>query len=163
VTAHLRRRAVGPERRALALVPARDGRDFHRDAAGGFWRCFERIEGVHAIDRVEEPRQAFAAARAFGEFLAALADLPGPPLVEVIPHFHDFPRRRADLDAVLRADPHGRAATVAPERAQLEATAERLLRELAAAGADALPRRIVHNDCKVNNVLLDDRTGEASA
>jgi hypothetical protein len=25
----------------------------------------------------------------------------------------------------------------------------------------ALPRRVVHNDCKLNNLLLDDRTGEA--
>jgi len=159
VTAHLRARA-GPGARALALVPARDGERFHRDAAGGFWRCFERIEGAHAIDRVEHPREAFAAAQAFGAFLAALADLPGPPLVEVIPHFHDLPRRQADLAAALRADPRGRAAAVAPEAAAARASAGLLARELAAAGADALPRRVVHNDCKVNNVLLDDRTGE---
>ena len=25
----------------------------------------------------------------------------------------------------------------------------------------ALPRRVVHNDCKLNNLLLDDRSGEA--
>jgi hypothetical protein len=105
VTAHLRGRLArearaGDGRRAVSLVPARDGRSFHRDAAGGFWRCFERIEGAHAIDRVEQPREAFAVARAFGEFLAALADLPGPPLFEVIPHFHDLPRRQAALEAL---------------------------------------------------------------
>jgi len=165
VTAHLgvrltRAARAGDRRRALALVPARDGRTFHRDAAGGFWRCFERIEGAHAIDRVEHPRQAFAAARAFGDFLAALADLPGPPLVEVIPHFHDFPRRQAALEAVLREDANGRAAAVAAEAERARATAERLRRALAAAGARDLPRRVVHNDCKVNNVLLDDRTGD---
>jgi hypothetical protein len=34
-------------------------------------------------------------------------------------------------------------------------------RALASEGAAALPRRVVHNDCKLNNVLFDQRTGEA--
>jgi hypothetical protein len=34
-------------------------------------------------------------------------------------------------------------------------------RALADAGAARLPRRVVHNDCKLNNVLFDEATGEA--
>jgi Ser/Thr protein kinase RdoA (MazF antagonist) len=166
VTAHLaaqlaREGVADRERRALALVPTREGRAFHRDAAGAYWRCFPFVEGSVAVDAAPSPAQAFAAARAFGAFAAALADLEGPPLAEVIPHFHDLPRRLAALESVLGDDPCGRARSVAAEAQAARAGAERLGRRLAWAGAGEIPRRIVHNDCKVNNVLLDARTGEA--
>jgi len=163
VTAHLAAklaRAGVPDRarRTLALVPERGGRAFHRDGDGDFWRCFPLIEGSVAIDTAPAPEQAFEAARAFGAFVAALADLAGPPLAEVIPHFHDFPRRLAALEAALREDPQGRAQAIAAEADAARGSAEQLTDRLA--GAADLPRRTVHNDCKVNNVLLDARTGE---
>jgi Ser/Thr protein kinase RdoA (MazF antagonist) len=148
------------ERRSLALVPAREGQPFQRGPEGGFWRCFHFIEGAVAIDAAATPAQAFAAARAFGAFVAALADLDGPPLACVIPHFHDFPRRMAALEARIHEDPLGRAGAIASEADAARAAAERLVRRLAQLGVDDLPRRIVHNDCKVNNVLLDARSGQ---
>ncbi len=165
VTAHVAARladaGVGDrERRTLTVVPTRDGAPLHRDAEGGAWRCFPLIEGTVAIESAPEPMQAFEAARAFGAFALALADLPAPPLAEVIPHFHDLPRRLDALEDALREDPLARAAAIGAEADAARTTARRLADRLAAAGAEALPRRIVHNDCKVNNVLLDARTGE---
>ena len=165
VTSHLaaklaRAEVPDRERRALTLVPERGGRAFHRDADGTCWRCFDLIEDSVAIDSAPTPAQAFEAARAFGAFLVALADLSEPPLAEVIPHFHDFPRRLAALEAALREDPHGRARAVGAEADAARASAERLSLALGAAGAWDLPLRTVHNDCKVNNVLLDARSGE---
>jgi Ser/Thr protein kinase RdoA (MazF antagonist) len=164
VTAHLhgalRRRGIEDPRRALVLVPARDGHPFHVDDEGRFWRTLHAVPGARSHDTVHSPAQAFEAARAFGEFVALLADLPPPPLHETIPDFHDTPKRVVALEDAVRADPLGRARSVLRE----VETARRLLRELeaalAGAGAEALPRRVVHNDCKINNVLLDDRTGE---
>ncbi len=147
-------------RRALALVAERGGRAFHRDADGACWRCFELIEDSIAIDSTPTPAQAFEAARAFGAFIVALADLAEPPLALVIPHFHDLPRRVAALEAALREDPHRRARAVGAEVDAARAAAERLALALGAAGARDLPLRTVHNDCKVNNVLLDARSGE---
>jgi hypothetical protein len=163
VTAHLhaklaREGAADRERRALTLVPARDGRSFHRDADGGFWRCTAFVERARALETAADPREAFEAARAFGRFAAALADLPGPPLFEVIPHFHDLPHRLAALEAALRDDPEGRARAVAEEAEAARAGAERVAGALARVGA--LPRRTVHNDCKLNNALLDETSGE---
>jgi Ser/Thr protein kinase RdoA (MazF antagonist) len=165
VTAHLAAklaRAGVPDRarRALALVPERGGRAFHRDANGAFWRCFPLIEGSIAIDSTPSPEQAFEAARAFGGFVAALADLGGAPLAEVIPHFHDFPHRLAALETALREDPLGRAQAIGAEADAARGAAEQISARLAAADAVELPHRTVHNDCKVDNVLLDARSGE---
>lgn len=148
------------DRRCLRLVPTRAGRGWHVDAAGGRWRCYRFIPGATARDVATSPRQAFAAAAAFGRFQALLADLPGGRLVETIPHFHDTPRRFADFRAVLASDPHGRAAAVSRE-------IDFVLAREAGAGlvVDAIargevPERVSHNDAKFANVLLDDVSGE---
>jgi Ser/Thr protein kinase RdoA (MazF antagonist) len=166
VTAHLRagltRRGVADlSRRCLTLVPARDGRLFHLDGEGQTWRTFHFIEGARTHDTVARPEQAFRAARAFGEFAALLADLPPPPLAETIPHFHDLPKRFTNLEEAVRVDRCARANLV---RAEIDAARRghsRLEEALRSCGAMELPRRVVHNDCKINNVMFDEESGEA--
>lgn len=148
------------DRRSLRLVPARAGRAWHVDPAGGRWRCYRFIPHATARDVAASPRQAHEAAAAFGRFQTLVADLPGGRLVETIPHFHDTPRRFADFRAVVAHDPLGRAAAA---RREIDFA---LARE-AGAGlvVDAIargdiPERVSHNDAKLANVLLDDSSGE---
>jgi phosphotransferase family enzyme len=166
VTAHQHRALAArgvrdAERRALRLVPARGGGAFFVDAEGAWWRTFHFIEGASSRDAVGAVAEAEQAAGAFGRFLADLADLPAPRLAETIPGFHDA---RARLDQLARAtatDAHGRATGCRREieellrREPLVAKLESLL------AAGALPERPSHNDTKINNVLIDDATGEA--
>ncbi len=143
-------------RRVLTLVPARSGEAFFRDATGNIWRVYIFIEGARGYDAVENPAQAFAAARAFGQFQKMLADLPAPCLNDTIPDFHHTPKRFAALERAIEADPANRAQLAKPE-------IEFARRHQAICGVllDAkLPERVTHNDTKFNNVLLDDATGE---
>lgn len=167
VTSHASRSAaaVGRDhdasRRVLTLVPARDGRSYHRDADGGWWRCYLFIEKARTHDLVQTPQQAAAAARAFGEFQRMLVDLPGARLHETIPHFHHTRRRFEAFQKALEADAHNRAASA---RAAIDFALqhERLvdvLLDLLARGE--IPERVTHNDTKFNNVMLDDATQEA--
>jgi hypothetical protein len=149
------------ERRCLRAIPARGGAAFHTDAGGGVWRAFAFIEGTRAVDVPENPAQAEAAARAFGAFAAQLADLDPAEIGESIPRFHDFAWRAANLEAAVAADAHARARGTGQEIEQARRLAAEVQRALASEGAAALPRRAVHNDCKLNNVLFDERTGEA--
>ena len=165
VTTQARRRAEGAgggdaSRRALTLVRTRDGRTYHRDEAGGWWRCYLFIEGARTHDVIGSPRQAREAARAFGEFQRMLVDLPGGRLHETIPHFHDTRRRFEALRRAIEADVHGRAATARKEIAfacEQEARVDLLL-ALQARGE--MPERVTHNDTKLNNVMIDDVTQE---
>lgn len=138
-----------------ALVRARDGRPFARDAAGGAWRVYRFIEGARSVQKIESVAQAREVARAFGAFQRRLATLPGPRLHEVLPGFHDTRMRYAALHGAIAADAVNRNATARDEIAfalAREAEAGVLL-DLHAAGV--LPERVVHNDCKLNNLLLD--------
>jgi len=145
-------------RRALTLVHSREGAAWHRDAHGSFWRCYLFIAKARTYDVVENPRQAYEAARAFGEFQRLLVDLPGGRLNETIPGFHDTRRRFETLQQAIATDRMGRAATV---RAEIEFALNHesivdVLLGLLARGK--IPERITHNDTKFNNVMLDDAT-----
>jgi len=106
---------------------------------------------------VQSTAQAFEAAQAFGRFQGLLADLPAPRLHDTIPDFHHTPKRFAALLDAISVDTANRAARAMPEiefALRLEPITPVLL--------DAnLPERVTHNDCKLNNVLLDDTTGAA--
>jgi aminoglycoside phosphotransferase (APT) family kinase protein len=151
VTAHLRARLP----RVLTLVPAREGGHLHRDAVGA-WRCTRFIEGGRMPLEPATLAEARSAARALGGFLSAISDFPVADLRIPIPGFHDTAARLARFRAAAEADSRGRAAGAGPliETALAHAP---LADALAGRG---LPLRPVHNDTKLANVLLDERTGE---
>lgn len=165
VCAHLRdelakARVPDADRRCMQVVETRSGSAIWLDDRGGWWRCFRFQEGMHNVDAVEDRAQAYQAARAFAQFVCRLENLAPPPLAETIPHFHDLEHRYANFQAAMRADPLGRVASLGAEIEQAAVAYESLTGELSRSGFDELPQRIVHNDCKINNVLLDARTGE---
>jgi Ser/Thr protein kinase RdoA (MazF antagonist) len=165
VTSHIGRKlsAAGvPDaaRRVLTLVTTRDGTPYHRDAGGGYWRMYRYIGGTATRLAVRTPDEAEQAGRAFGGFQSWLSDLPAPRLHETIPHFHDTPRRYAAFLDALEEDPCRRVAAAAPEvelARHYRPLADTLVR---AQRSGEFPERIVHNDAKITNVLLDEQTGE---
>ncbi len=148
-------------RRCLQVVATREGERFHRDPTGGVWRAFDRIRGTVTCERLSGSEQAEAAARAFGSFVRRLADLPPPPLHETLPRFHDFPARLAALGQAECSDRHGRADDVRPELETLTRRSQELQRALDEAGFARLPQRVVHHDCKIENLLFDASGHEA--
>lgn len=165
VTAHQRRKleAAGAKeisRRALTLVPSRDGGHWHRDGDGNFWRTYVFIERARTYDQIENTRQAYEAAKAFGAFQAQLADLPGGRLAETIPDFHNTRKRFDVLQAAVAADPHNRAAGVADLIAFANAGETMVDALIRLQQAGRIPERITHNDTKLNNVMIDGATTE---
>jgi hypothetical protein len=159
VTAHLAVKFANQRdftRRALTLIPTRNGLYYHHDEHGNYWRAYLFIERAKSYDAVENPRQAFEAAKAYGNFQKMLADLPAPRLHDTIPDFHHTPKRFDTLTKAIDADVANRAALAKPE-------IEFAMQHASITGAllDAgLPERVTHNDTKFNNVMLDDVTGE---
>lgn len=164
VTGHLRRKIAGrpgaqPEREALTVVPARDGRLFFQDDRGNFWRTYIFITKARTYDVCQDARLAREAARAFGQFQADLADLNGARLHETIPWFHHTPRRFEALENAIERDPHNRAAGA---RAEIDFCLNRKPMTVRLTGLverGIMPERITHNDTKINNVMIDNDSG----
>ena len=163
VTAHLgRRHARGEsgERDCLSLVRTADDATAVRAEDGAWWRMFRFIGRAHTRHIAQDADDAFRAARAFGEFLAHLADFT-EPLHETIPGFHDTARRLTALEDASAADPAGRVRHAVREL-ELAHEWRGLAHQLGPLlDAGKLPRRVVHNDAKIANVLFDDATGAA--
>jgi len=163
VTEHIRNKTAitDPEfaARQLTVISAHDGLGYRQDAGGNVWRVYNFIEDAITHDTLMSTQPAYEAARMFGWFQRMLIDLPGPPLHETIRGFHDTPRRLQVFHEVLKADAFNRAKDAEPEIDFLLSHAEicSVLADLVKQGE--IPIRIAHNDAKINNVMLDGRTG----
>ena len=159
VTKHIRVKlentpGADPNREGLTLIMANDGKSYYLDADGNYWRVYIFISDNRSYDIVDSPGKAYMGGKMFGKFQAMIADLPGGPLNETIPNFHNIEWRLETFRTMLERDPVGRAGLVKAEtefvleRAFEMGTILRLGRE------GKIPSRITHNDTKFNNVLL---------
>ena len=166
VTNHIRGKFAGADdatRRTLTVIPARDGQPVARGPEGGWWRMYVFIAGAKTVDLIENAQQARKAAQAFAGFQNTLADLPAPRLFETIPNFHNTLSRLEQLDTAAADDKMGRKASVAAELAFVDAHREEAGKIVKMMERGDIPERITHNDTKINNVMLDDATGEGIA
>ena len=148
------------ERRALTLVPTKDGLPYYQDVRGNTWRTYLFIEGARTYEAIENPVQAFHAAKAFGELQRQLVDLSGERLHETIPDFHNTPKRFESLEKVIEADPVNRAKYAKGEINFAMKYKDMTGILLKKHGEGLIPERITHNDTKLNNVMLDEESGE---
>lgn len=164
VTSHLlnkfRELKLTRQRRTLRLLRTQTGIPYVFDENGECWRAYVFIENARSYNMLQDETMAFAAAYAFGEFQSFLVDLPGGRLNETIPNFHNTPSRIEDLIKSVKNDLSGRAKNVAKEVDFVMARAEECRKLLDLNASGDIPERITHNDTKVNNLLIDDATGQ---
>ena len=118
------------------------------------WRVYKFLEGYTSVDVISEPAQAELAAGAFAAFQNALADMPEPALLPVIPRFHDTVDRLRLLDEAAAVDVKGRKASVDAELAFIDARREEAAKIVTMMAKGEIPERITHNDTKINNVMM---------
>ena len=165
VTRHINTRVLRLKKdlggQTLNLFPARAGGTWIEDDRGAVWRCYNHIEDCVTYDVVENTRQAYQAARAFGSFQNLVSDMDAATIAETIPDFHHTRKRFARLMEVAAEDRHGRLESVRNEfefiRSRESLTV--ILLDLAAEGR--IPVRVTHNDTKINNVMIDAASDEA--
>lgn len=161
VTRHLRAKiAAMPgsdvKRECLTLIPCREtAESFITDDEGRYWRMFIFISDHRSYERVDSRHKAFEGGRIIGRFQAMLADLPGEPLHETIPDFHNIASRLRAFHDVTERDPVGRVASVLPEIGEITAREEEMKTIINLGAAGRIPLRITHNDTKFNNILFD--------
>ena len=148
-----------PQRETLTLVRTKDGKSFTYDEEGELWRMYLFIEDTISRDLPDTTELFALSGEAFGRFQRQMGGFPAASLVESIPDFHNTPARYAQLmDAVAR-NAAGRLGEVEEELAFCRAREKDTHALLDALAAGEIPLRVTHNDTKLNNVLLDARTG----
>ena len=147
-------------RETMCVYATKDGKNFYTDPEGGAWRVYPFIEDTKCLQSAETPELFAASARAFGRFQQMLKDYPADTLYETIPRFHDTEDRLAKLKAAVAADAMGRVKDVQAELDFVTAREADCSVALQALRDGKLPLRVTHNDTKLNNVLMDRKSGE---
>lgn len=164
VTSHLRGKitAAGgdPSRETLTFISTKQGLNFYISRSGDFFRAYKYISRTVTYQRVENPMLFYHSGKAFGKFQRMLADFDASQLYETLPNFHDTRRRYSALMTSAECDIKSRIYNC---EAELNFAVQRrdimsLLLDLKDSGK--IPERVTHNDTKLNNVMLDEVTGE---
>lgn len=164
VTEHLKNKIKekggNTERETLNFIPADNGEYYYKTALGEYYRMYKFIGDVRTYQIVEKPEHFYNAAKAFGKFQNMLSDFPADCLYETIENFHHTPLRYAAFEKAVKEDKMGRAESV---KGYIDFAMERkkdadVLVEAIASGS--IPIRVTHNDTKLNNVLIDNKTNE---
>jgi thiamine kinase-like enzyme len=161
VTVHLKnklRTKPGSDikRECLSLIPSRDGKSWIVDNEGNYWRMYIFISNHHSYNLVDSEDKAYEGGKAIGRFQAMLSDMPGGPLFETIPWFHNIGKRLQTFNLKISENPAGRVKSVTGEIDQIHKRAEEMKIILKLGNEGKIPLRITHNDTKFNNILLDE-------
>jgi Ser/Thr protein kinase RdoA (MazF antagonist) len=160
VTRHLKEKlkdipGSDPEKEVLTLVENNANGFYIEDADANYWRVFYFLKDTKSYDQVLTEKQAFEGGKAFGRFQLLLSDLDTDLIIDTIPNFHNIEHRLSNLDKTIAADTVNRVNKALPEIDFIDRRREQMSRILQLGREGILPKRIIHNDTKFNNVLLD--------
>lgn len=137
-----------------------EGKPYVIDPENNYWRLYNFISNSRSVDVIEHKSQAFEAAKSYAEFQNYLLDVNPEEFFETIPDFHNLEHRFNQFEKALFEDISSRADSVKTEIDFVKARASFSTRVKALLSTKEIPLRITHNDTKLNNVLLDEKTGK---
>lgn len=160
ITNHIRKKLAERNiqdlnRRTLSIIPTNDGKLYHFDGEN-YWRMMLLIPDSYTFD-VVTPEYSYSAGKAFGEFQQMLSDLPGEPLGETIPDFHNMEYRLKQFREAVINNTAGRILEVKDLVDEVEKRSDEMVLCQQLHKDGILPKRINHCDTKVNNILFDSK------
>lgn len=166
VTSYLKKQMIKEgdnSHQVLEVIKTKDNKSLcYIEDAGerDYYRIYEFIENSISYDCTTDPEIVYNTGRAFGNFQKLLRNYPMNRLTETIKDFHSTDKRYQKLIEDIKIDSEGRVMEVAPEIVFIlmrEDLYSLITEEL---GTDEVPYRVTHNDTKVNNVMMNQKTGD---
>ena len=157
VTEHLRARNI----ETLNVVPTKEGKSYLKGE--DCYRVYDFIENTVTYQTASDINVFRNSGKAFGEFQNYLAEFDASKLTETIKRFHDTPNRFANFKAALEKDEFNRAKDCQKEIEFILSHENTYGLVMDGLKDGSLPLRVTHNDTKLNNILMDEKTGEARA
>jgi N-acetylhexosamine 1-kinase len=164
VTSHIKRKVIydGKDERSCVLsnIQTKYGQTM-AIINNDYWRCVRFIEEGITYEQTSDPKIFEEAGVAVGQFQRHVDSLNSKLLVDTIKHFHDTPYRYNHFLDVVKIDRVSRVKDCSKEIEFINNHKDylniivKLLRE------KKIPRRVTHNDTKLNNIMIDKKTKKA--
>lgn len=157
VTEYLR--SIGVE--TIEVIETKEGGSYYKSDIA--CRMYLFIENTVTYQKVTNKEVFKNSGKAFGQFQNHLSGFDASLIVETIPNFHNTPKRFEAFKAALEADVCKRAAKCKTEIDFILSHADTYSKIVDGLADGSIPLRVTHNDTKLNNILMDEKTDEARA
>lgn len=147
-------------RQTMTVIRTKTNDNCFFDSNSGVWRAFIFIEDTICLQKVEKPEHFYSSAKSFGNFMCLLENYPASTLFETIPLFHDTRDRLKNLETAIKENKAGRKDGCCEEIDFALARKEDCSYLMDKLDRGEIPLRVTHNDTKLNNILIEEKTGE---
>jgi len=140
----------------MTFIPTKAGGYYYQEQE--VYRMYEFVDNVVAFEKIPNALVFKQAGFAYGDFINRLKEFNANDLTETIKDFHNTPKRFNDFKQAVKEDASGRTKTCLEEInfvLERENTLSVAVTELT---CGKLPVRVTHNDTKLNNILIDEKT-----
>ena len=144
------------------VLPSRQGAAAWVEQDGEVWRSISYIGAATTTDVITDRRQAREVGYGLGMFHSLISDLPVDALADTLEDFHVTPSYLRRFDAALCEQTGLRpSAALGDAMAFVEQRRDGVDVLEAAVERGELHQRPIHGDPKINNVMMDEATGQA--
>ena len=167
VTTYLKKQMIksgDTTHRVLEVVKTKDNKSLcyvtNASDTREYYRIYEYIDNSISYNQSVDKEIVYNTGKAFGNFQKLLRDYPMNKLEETIKDFHNTTERYNKLMSDIKYDSEGRVLGVSKEIVFI------LMREdicsliMDGLNSGEIPYRVTHNDTKVNNVMMNKKTGD---
>ena len=151
-----------PERETMTLVLTKDGEKYYR-LGEKYYRVYVFIDKTVSLNLARTNEDFYQSGVGFGKFARLLSGFDADEIHDVIPDFHNTRVRFANFVRTLDKDALNRAAECKNEIDFLFKREKLCGKLVDMLDSGEMKSRVTHNDTKLNNVLLDEKTGKAVA
>lgn len=155
-------RGGDPMRECMNIVRTKEGKTYCLYGKD-YFRVYVFIENATTLQIVRNAEDFYQSAVAFGNFAALLSDFDASKLYEILPNFHNTVVRYENFLKSVEKNAAGRRDEVAAEIEWVKKHSYLCNKIVDKIASGEIPLRVTHNDTKLNNVMLDDKTGKPLA
>lgn len=143
-----------------APVAAVNGQWLLKDEQNANWRATEYIQNSYTPDGTESTHTAYTTASCFGQFTRSLAGIDLRQLQVLLADFHDLAYRYHQFEDVVAHTQGMRLMRATHVIAELRQRRHLVDFYNSIRNNPSFPVRLMHHDCKINNILFDVNTKE---
>jgi len=136
------------------LIHSKQGQLYFIDSNSDYWRITKYLENTKTLYESYNSVIAYEAAKTYGNFLSNLHDLNVNGIYETIPEFHNYSNRITQFNNSIQNNKYERSKTCQKEID----TIFQKLKYIETFYKLSLPRRVIHSDTKIDNILFDSDT-----
>ncbi len=152
ITEHIRYKH---NNRSLEFIPTHERTYYFKDKENAYWNLSKFIKNAVTFSTVSSVSLALEAGKAIAQFQYNLTDLDVTQIVDTIPDFHNTGKRINDLMESIEKDAFHRKNEV-KSLIDIAYQHKSFIQDIDdKIKTNIIPKRIVHNDTKISNILFD--------